>query len=79
MTWATVAVGVGSAALSYYGSTQATNAAKDANKKNSGLSQQQYNNSLMMMEPNRMLGYQAGRTCRTCTAGRRQGTPLGAT
>ena len=60
MTWATVAVGVGSAALSYYGSTQATNAAKDANKKNSGLSQQQYNNSLMMMEPNRMLGYQAG-------------------
>lgn len=60
MTWVNAAIALGSAAVSYYGSQQATDASKKAGKKNNQLAQQQYQNSLQMLEPNRMMGYQAG-------------------
>lgn len=60
MTWVAAGVAAGSAILGYVGSQQAADAQTSAAKKNKQLAQQQYNNSLMMTEPNRMLGYQAG-------------------
>ena len=79
MSWVNVAIAAGSAVLNYYGSQQASDASSKANKKNSQLAQQQYNNSLAMYEPNRYLGYQAGADLANLYGWGTSGyTPLGA-
>jgi hypothetical protein len=59
MSWVNVAVGVGSAAAGVYGSQQAADAQGKGAKQARQLQQQNYNNTLSMIEPQRALGYGA--------------------
>jgi hypothetical protein len=59
MSWVNVAVGVGSAAAGIYGSQQAADAQGKGAKQARQLQQQNYQNTLSMIEPQRALGYGA--------------------